>query len=145
VEDVAATRRAPAGLAWTWLPVLAYAAVIFYFSSRTGAQLPRYWFMQHDKVLHSIEYTGLGLLVCRGLRRSRVRPLPSLLAAAALALAFGASDEFHQSFVPGRQGNDLGDLLADAVGGTLGGTIATAIYDRLGPPGAGDLRREASS
>jgi VanZ family protein len=33
---------------------------------------------------------------------------------------FGVADEFHQSFVPGRQGNDLGDMTADLIGATLG-------------------------
>jgi VanZ family protein len=35
------------------------------------------------------------------------------------AIAIGVLDEFHQSFVPGRSGNDLPDLLADTVGALL--------------------------
>lgn len=37
---------------------------------------------------------------------------------------YGLSDEWHQSFVPGRQ-VELGDLLADGIGGFLGGMIFT--------------------
>ena len=31
----------------------------------------------------------------------------------------GVLDEFHQSFTPGRNGNDLGDILADITGGII--------------------------
>jgi VanZ family protein len=100
-----------------WLPVLVYAALIFHGSSTTGDDLPRWSFMAHDKVLHVLEYSLLGALLARafGMRR-RWWPVFPILA----GLAFGIGDEFHQSFVPGRYGNDLGDLTADLVGSALG-------------------------
>ena len=97
-----------------WLPVLVYAALIFHGSSQTGDDLPRWSFMAHDKILHILEYSLLGALLARafGWRRWWL--------AIPLGLAFGVGDEFHQSFVPGRYGNDLGDLAADLVGSALG-------------------------
>jgi VanZ family protein len=44
-------------------------------------------------------------------------------------VAFGISDEWHQSFVPGRSADVL-DVLADAAGGALG--VAAALKMRAG-------------
>lgn len=101
-----------------WVPVVLYCALISYLSSKPGSGLPTWWFMRYDKVLHALEYGGLGFLLYRALpvenRAAR------LALAAGLGLAFGVLDEFHQSFVPGRQGNDPGDMTADLVGASLG-------------------------
>jgi VanZ family protein len=101
-----------------WLPVVAYLALITWLSSKPGGGLPRWWFMRYDKVLHVLEYGGLGFLLCRALPLRSPRARVALVAA--LGVGFGAVDEFHQSFVPARQGNDLGDLTADLIGATLG-------------------------
>ncbi len=45
-----------------------------------------------------------------------------------LAVAFGVTDEVHQSFVPGRNA-DLMDLVADALGASLGAVVA-ALWGR---------------
>jgi hypothetical protein len=50
------------------------------------------------------------------------------LVAIALAVAFGAADEWHQSFTPGRDASWL-DLLADTVGATAG-ALAVTWYSR---------------
>jgi len=41
----------------------------------------------------------------------------------AFCSAVGGLDEYHQSFTPGRSGNDLGDWLADTLGGTAGALL----------------------
>ena len=137
MEDVAAgPPPAPGGprrrwrrLAWAWGPALAYLGLIFHLSSRPASGLPKSWWMSHDKLLHVGEYALLGALLVRALAHSGVRRL--LLPLAALgALAWGWSDELHQSFVAGRQGNDLGDLLADGVGGLVGAAAALLLRAR---------------
>ncbi len=73
---------------------------------------------QGDKVVHFAVYGLLATLVCRtgaGVRGA----LLGLLAAS----AFGATDEWHQSFVPGRS-CDVLDWLAD----TVGAALAVALY-----------------
>jgi VanZ family protein len=40
----------------------------------------------------------------------------------------GAIDEYRQTFVPGRTGNDLYDWLADFLGGTCGVILANSLY-----------------
>ena len=48
--------------------------------------------------------------------------LPMILFASIFSAAYGASDEWHQAFVPGRY-LDWRDWLVDIGGGTLGGVV----------------------
>jgi VanZ family protein len=65
-----------------------------------------------DKLLHLVVYAGLGVVLVRARSRAWRRPVTARLA------LYGASDEFHQSFVPGRDVEAL-DVVADAAGSTL--------------------------
>jgi VanZ family protein len=78
-----------------------------------------------DKAQHAIAYGGLGLVTARATAGGALSGLTgaSALAAWAIAAAYGASDEWHQRFVPGRT-SDWRDLRADAVG--AGAAIAAA-------------------
>ncbi len=107
-----------------WLPVLAYVSVIFALSSQPNLQSPLR-FANGDKVAHLGEYLVLGLLLVRAVRANlRVsRPLFAALIAIGIVVMVGLSDEFLQSFIPGRQ-SDLFDVLADV----LGGAIAQLVY-----------------
>jgi VanZ family protein len=102
-----------------WLPVLAYVTVIFALSSQAYLPSP-IRFTYGDKVAHLGEYLVLGLLLVRAMRASlRVsRPLFAAMIAIGLVVIVGASDEFLQSFIPGRT-CDVFDLLADMVGGAI--------------------------
>ena len=71
-----------------------------------------------DKVTHFSVYGLLATLVCR-LRPGRVAAWCSVLAVS----AFGASDEWHQTFTPGRT-IEFGDWVAD----TAGAAVAVALY-----------------
>ena len=95
-----------------WLPVLLWASLIFTLSHQPGLALPP--LLVWDKFLHVGAYFVLGLLLARPFGNHRI-----LIAFLGAAL-YGLSDEFHQSFIPGRM-VESGDLLADAVGGLLGG------------------------
>jgi VanZ family protein len=95
-----------------WLPVVAWAAVIFAFSSvpDLGTGLGG-WDLVLRKLAHAAEYAVLGLLLARAVRNASL--------AVALGVLYAISDEVHQSFVAGRQGSPL-DVLVDAVGVTVG-------------------------
>jgi len=54
----------------------------------------------------------------------RIRPEPTLYAGLTVIL-WGLSDEFHQSFVPGRDASGW-DLLADAVGFAIASCVFAA-------------------
>jgi VanZ family protein len=109
-------------LASTWLPPLVWLAIIFAFSSRHGGgHLPAAEIVLR-KLAHVTEYLILTLLLLRALRRSGVAlALPLALAA---ALAYAASDEWHQSFVPGRTATPR-DVAIDAIGIALATLAAT--------------------
>jgi VanZ family protein len=74
-----------------------------------------------DTVLHLGAYAALGVTMLRGFADARFErmTLPRALAAVLFCILYGASDEFHQSFVPGRT-PDLRDLVSDGAGAALG-------------------------
>ncbi len=78
-----------------------------------------------DKVVHAVEYGILAVLLARAVRLTSLTASLPLVFAIALyfAVFYGVTDEFHQSFVPGRSA-DFDDLLAD----TIGAAIAAAGY-----------------
>ena len=92
----------------TWLPVVAWAAVIFAFSSipNLSSGLGG-WDLVLRKLAHTAEYAILGALLVRATGRSWL--------ALGLGVLYAASDEFHQTFVRGRHGSPV-DVLIDAVG-----------------------------
>jgi VanZ family protein len=95
-----------------WLPVLAWAAVIFAFSSvpDLGTGLGT-WDLVLRKLAHALEYALLGALL--------LRALGSSWRALALGIAYAVSDEAHQHFVGGRHAAPR-DVLIDSVGVGLG-------------------------
>jgi VanZ family protein len=103
---------------WIWGPVVLYGATIFYLSSLS--HIP--WAAAYpDYVEHSLEYGGLAVLLTRALNDGLRRPVAPrvLLLAFLLCVAYGATDELHQKFVPNRFA-DVTDVLSDAVGAGLG-------------------------
>lgn len=95
-----------------WLPVLAWAAVIFAFSavpslsSGLGG-----WDLVLRKLAHLTEYAILGALLVR----ASGRPWLAL----ALGALYATSDEVHQHFVEGRHGAPL-DVAIDTAGALAG-------------------------
>jgi hypothetical protein len=105
----------PAGL---WLPVALYAGFIFALSSVSMPPILGPLDL-NDKIKHGALYAVFAALVARAFTPSlRVYPLLFVLATVALVSAYGVSDEFHQSFVPGRS-PDVLDWLADTVAALL--------------------------
>ena len=104
-----------------WLPPLVYMAVIFGLSSQPNP-VPEVTSRVWDKLLHGAEYAALALLFCRALAGEEVAWTMAALAAVLLTSAYGASDEYHQLFVPLRDGN-VRDWVADTVGAALGAAV----------------------
>ena len=106
-----------------WLPFIIYAAFIFAVSSLPGGRVD-FTRIVWDKALHLIEYTPLGMCAAYGLYNSRLfKSLFGLwILAASLCFAYGLSDEFHQSLVPGREAS-IWDAMADFLGGMIGAGI----------------------
>ncbi|MDR2471201.1 MAG: VanZ family protein [Treponema sp.] len=102
------------------LPALLIAAAIWGLSTQSILPQPK-GILGFDKVQHLIAYAALAFAL--GLwfspERWRRRPLGVFLLTAALAALYGATDEVHQYFVPGRDCN-VWDWIADTLGAFLG-------------------------
>ncbi|RPH80856.1 MAG: VanZ family protein [Nitrospiraceae bacterium] len=109
---------------WYWLPVVLYAGMIFFWSSQSHPeeQLPSFLLKDvSDKVLHAVEYAGLGGLCYRAFRWGASGQVASraLLFAITAASLYGITDETHQLFVPFRE-SSWQDWLADTAGAAIG-------------------------
>lgn len=96
------------------VPALVYLAAIHVVSSVPGDQLPT---LVDDRIAHFVEYFGLGVLLhlaVSGFDRPG-RPWMVFATVVLFATVYGAVDEVHQSFVPGRDPS-LQDLAFDAAG-----------------------------
>ena len=104
-----------------WGPPLVYMALIYQGSSQSDP-LPQITHLVWDKALHFAEYSVLGLLLFRALRGEELPFWPAIVLAALLTSTYGASDEWHQAFVPHRT-SDAADWLADTIGGGIGASV----------------------
>ncbi len=108
-----------------WGPAALWAAVLFLLSELQGTDvgLPA----GADKLVHGGLYLILGLSLAWGKWRTRsVVPVILLLL---IGVGYGALDEWHQSFVPGRDVS-VGDWVADSAGVMLGLLLFSGISSR---------------
>ncbi len=97
-------------LRW-WILLIAYAAFIFHLSSLEAPPAPPL-FPYQDKVMHFVEYVPFGYLTLKAFAPAT---LTGYIVSASFALAYAASDEVHQGFVPTRDSSFF-DWLTDAAG-----------------------------
>jgi VanZ family protein len=112
-----------------WLPVIVLFAATFVASSIPGERLPPLGAWNADKLIHGLEYAIAGALLVRPLGRTAWgsrRTALALLAAVALASAWGAFDELHQLITPNRA-CDWGDWIADTAGALVGALVWLAV------------------
>lgn len=107
-----------------------WAALLFWLSSRPDP-LPALTTRLSDKVLHFVAYGTLAALLRAALATPRRAPWRALLLAVVLASLYGASDEWHQWFVPGRS-CDVRDWVADTLGAAAGAAVAEVFLRRRG-------------
>lgn len=83
-----------------WGPVIVWASIIFYFSSLSSLPSAEkiWWDFIFKKSAHMFEYAILYLLVARALNQHPKKYLLAFI----LCIPYAVSDEFHQSFTPGR-------------------------------------------
>ncbi|WP_422484695.1 VanZ family protein [Gudongella sp. DL1XJH-153] len=123
-----------------WLLVLAWMAIIFYLSSQQAADsnqlstgitkiivdlisgvfpglAPQVQWLNHivRKNAHFIAYFILGLLQINALYVNGLGGRKAFITALAICFLYAVSDEFHQTFVPGRSG-ELRDVIIDSMG-----------------------------
>ena len=108
-------------------------ALIFGISSleQPPLPMPEFEWLTIDKLYHFIEYAILGALVARALVKAKPAILPSRWVwhvAVVFSILYGASDEWHQTFVPGRFAT-LADWVADVLG-SIAGVFSVYFYYR---------------
>jgi VanZ family protein len=101
-----------------WGPPAIYVYFIFFLSSEADP-LPQLTRVIWDKALHGAGYAALGALIARACSGEGWSWGRAWAAGALAASAYGVSDEFHQSFVAGRDSEVL-DWVADSVGAAVG-------------------------
>jgi VanZ family protein len=115
-----------------WLPFFVWVVLIF-----VGSSIPRLsgdpFGMPRgsDKVAHYIEYLILAFLFYRGVRGERWRMgFPAWLIVLATGLVIASVDEYHQTYIPGRDAN-IWDWTADMAGIMTGALIGMRRYRTL--------------
>jgi len=124
--------KRPARFVSLWGPVALWAGIIFWMSGipslTTGWGL--YDFLLR-KAAHVAEYAVLAALFRRALKgSSTLSPSALFWATVVFCFVYAVSDEWHQSFVPGREPS-FWDVLID----TAGALAAAAFLRRRPPPG----------
>jgi len=107
-----------------FIPALVVMTVIFLVSSQPGDQLYLPKYLTYDKAWHMLEYGILAASSIFALQPFTSKSKTSIaLGVVCFAALYGASDEFHQSFVPLRTA-----CLADVIADTLGATITAGVW-----------------
>lgn len=101
-----------------WLPAMLMMVVIFGFSSIAGKEMPNFgtWDLIVKKGAHVLGYALLALLFWYALGFDKHRWYLALV----LAVLYAISDEFHQSFIPGRHPSWVDALVIDGCGAVFG-------------------------
>jgi VanZ family protein len=122
-------------IAVAFAPAALYAALIYGLSAQANPLpfLPPELVL-HDKLLHGVEYAVLAALLVPGFRLAGIGPRGAVVGAVIVASLYGATDEVHQAFVPGRTA-DVVDWVADTLGATLGALASGAAFVALRRPG----------
>ena len=108
-----------------WLPVILWCSLIFYLSSQPNLRTSwGIWDSILRKIAHALIFGMLAWLFWRGVMQKTRLPIEEnrdnkwkikLILVIIFSVLYAFSDEFHQSFVPGRSGSII-DVGIDSVG-----------------------------
>lgn len=102
-----------------------WMTLIFFLSAQPSLPIVSL-FYGADLLAHVAFYGVLCVLLVRSLVPPQVRTWKRVLILTILVIAYGVTDEYHQSFVAGRDASAW-DILADGTGGFL---VAVALFWR---------------
>ena len=100
-----------------WLPPLLWAGVIIFATSIPSEFVPRQ-VSPLDKAAHFTMYAVLAWLLTRHISEVAGR-WAAVVLAVIVGSGFGAIDEWHQQYIPGRS-TELADWQADSIGAAAG-------------------------
>jgi len=106
-----------------WLPEAAWMGLIFFVSSVPQGKVVSIFSFQ-DIVFHIFAYLILALFFSRALKNTNpdITVAQAVIFTIAFGIVYGLSDEFHQSFVPGRSVSGF-DVFLDGIGSIAGSII----------------------
>jgi len=102
------------------VPMLVVMGTIFYLSHQPGGTFDLPELINFDKLLHAVAYGVLAatiLLAMPAWLKTKSLALTALVAVL-ICFLYGISDEFHQSFIPGRFVSGW-DVTADVCGASM--------------------------
>jgi len=104
-----------------WILVFIWAGFIFFLSDQPFLKsgLPSQWDFILRKIAHLTEYAILVYLLIQALKEHQLTHKQVLILAVSLAIFYAISDEYHQTFILGREGTSR-DVLIDSFGIFLG-------------------------
>ena len=114
------------------MPPIVCMAVIFHFSAQSDP-LPEVTGRVWDKALHVTAYGVLGMLFCRAFSAEGLGWFASIALAVVATTLYGASDEWHQAFVPLRE-SSIRDWYADLVGALIGSGVYAVVVSTVSRP-----------
>ena len=100
-------------------------ALVYYSSSIRAEDLPKIDIPNIDKLFHFVEYFILGALLIRAFANSSDKANFKLILLLSILITsiYGALDEFHQRFVPGRS-PEIFDIFSDIIGSFSGALLS---------------------
>ncbi|AOM81618.1 VanZ family protein [Salisediminibacterium beveridgei] len=97
----------------TWLPLIDFEIGLLHALVRKGA--------------HFVVYLVLGMLLLHALRTSGILIQKAVFFSWFISTIYAATDEYHQTFIPGRVGDPV-DVVIDSAGAVTGIIIYLAIH-----------------
>lgn len=103
-----------------WIPVILWAILIFAFSSEALPPTSRFYWPDFvvKKTAHIIEYGVFALLLYRAFINSGANKKKAAVYSIIIAVAYAFTDEYHQSFTPGREPR-IRDVVFDTIGASF--------------------------
>lgn len=115
-----------------WLPPVLWMGMIFVFSSIPMVKTSKlYWpdFIV-KKTAHFVEYAILSFLYLRAFYGSKVSFKKSAFLSILISFLYALSDEYHQSFTPGREPK-IRDVLIDTLGASFAIYLIAKYQDKI--------------
>lgn len=106
-----------------YLPLFLYWVLIFILTTLPSSKMPNVKI--NDKIEHLLAYFGLSVLLGLSLftqNKSKILKKSYYLFSIVFVALYGAMDEIHQLFVPGRS-CDINDWIADISGAIIGSVV----------------------
>jgi len=96
-----------------------YCLFIYWLSDQSTLQKPfDFDFDYQDKLYHAGAYSIMGLLAWRAFKNLLHTPIILALLSISFCTLYGLSDEWHQSFIMGRE-SEVADWVADTIGSIM--------------------------